>query len=493
MIPFSEWLPDLPDYQNPGSTRAKNVIPGAISYLPMKEISVFSNALGGPCRGAFSGRDTSGVVYTYAGDASQLYSLTTSTFGDVSRSGTGSTAYSLGTTESWEFTQFGNTVLATHIDDELQGIDMGSTNFSNVISSTLKPQARHIGVVRGFVVLGNTREGGTNHPQRVRWSAFNDATDFDADVTTQSDAQDLLGDGADIQRVVGGQTGIIFQRFSIWKMTYIGSPLFFQFDEIEKGRGAYVPGGVIRYGEMIFFLDVDGFYLMNARGGQSQPIGKNKVDRTFFDDLDREYYYNITGAVDPINSLAVWAYPGVGNTGGRPNRLLLFNWSTQRWSLVELEAQLLFRVLTSGFTLEQLDTPSGSDIESLAEPLDSPLWAGGALRFGCFNKDNKLAYFSGSSMDSTVETTELNLNQDNRMVITGVRPVVDGQGTFNVQVGSRNKHTLSTSWGSAISVNRIGVAPVRTNGRYLRFRVNTSGEFNHAQGVEITGKGTGKG
>jgi hypothetical protein len=26
-IPFGEWLPDLPDYQNPGVTVAKNVIP----------------------------------------------------------------------------------------------------------------------------------------------------------------------------------------------------------------------------------------------------------------------------------------------------------------------------------------------------------------------------------------------------------------------------------------------------------------------------------
>ena len=37
-LPFGEWLPDLPDHMNPGSTQAKNVFPAVNSYRPFKNI-----------------------------------------------------------------------------------------------------------------------------------------------------------------------------------------------------------------------------------------------------------------------------------------------------------------------------------------------------------------------------------------------------------------------------------------------------------------------
>ena len=38
-VPFGEWLPDLPDHMNPGSTQAKNVYPAVNSYRPWKNIT----------------------------------------------------------------------------------------------------------------------------------------------------------------------------------------------------------------------------------------------------------------------------------------------------------------------------------------------------------------------------------------------------------------------------------------------------------------------
>jgi len=38
-VPFAEWLPDLPDHLNPGSTEAKNVYPAVNSYRPWKSIT----------------------------------------------------------------------------------------------------------------------------------------------------------------------------------------------------------------------------------------------------------------------------------------------------------------------------------------------------------------------------------------------------------------------------------------------------------------------
>ena len=44
-LPFGEWLPDLPDHMNPGSTQAKNVFPAVNSYRPFKNISLKNTCL----------------------------------------------------------------------------------------------------------------------------------------------------------------------------------------------------------------------------------------------------------------------------------------------------------------------------------------------------------------------------------------------------------------------------------------------------------------
>ena len=62
-LPFGEWLPDLPDHMNPGSTQAKNVFPAVNSYRPFKNISVTSsNATDARTQGARAFKSDSGVV-----------------------------------------------------------------------------------------------------------------------------------------------------------------------------------------------------------------------------------------------------------------------------------------------------------------------------------------------------------------------------------------------------------------------------------------------
>ena len=81
---FKEYLPDLPDLQNPGTTEATNVLPLGNSYQPMQSASVYSDALTAANQGAYSTHDKAGATYTYAGDASKLYSLSNAAYSDVS-------------------------------------------------------------------------------------------------------------------------------------------------------------------------------------------------------------------------------------------------------------------------------------------------------------------------------------------------------------------------------------------------------------------------
>ena len=53
-------MPDQPDYHNGGATEAKNVIPFANSYLPLKAVSQITDAIDARARGAISVRASGG-------------------------------------------------------------------------------------------------------------------------------------------------------------------------------------------------------------------------------------------------------------------------------------------------------------------------------------------------------------------------------------------------------------------------------------------------
>lgn len=482
LIPFGEYTPDLPPYLNTGATVAKNVIPFGNDYAAFPSPVVYSsNGLNSACKGAFSGRSNAGSAYNFAGSGTKLYRLTGGAFDDVSIAGD----YSTAADDVWEFTQWGQQVLATNYTDPIQTYTMGtSTDFANLGGTP--PKARHIGVVRDFVVTANTNDTDGALPYRVRWSALGNEASWTVSSVTQADYQNLDGPGGWCQKVVGGEYGVIFQERAIWRMTYVGSPTVFQFDQVEFGRGTPAPNSVTKVGNFIFYLGIDGFYIFD--GQQSIPIGENRVNKTFYDDLDQTYLYNISSAVDPEKQVIYLAYPGVGNNNGRPNKILMYNYSpnaTKRWSYAETETEWIFLSLGEGYTLDGLDTVS-TNLDLLEFSLDSRVWTGNVRNLSGFNSSHKMVNYTGTALDATIETGEATLHENHRTQVTKVRPVVDGtSATVTVQLGTRNALSESVTWDSSVSLNSTGDAPVRTNARFHRARVNISGDFNFAQGIEV--------
>lgn len=87
--PLGPWLPDLPDYANPGSNTMTNCVPRTVSsYGPAPSTSAVTDALDARCQGAIYVRDASGNVHGFAGDATKLY---TNTSGGVWRDVSGLT------------------------------------------------------------------------------------------------------------------------------------------------------------------------------------------------------------------------------------------------------------------------------------------------------------------------------------------------------------------------------------------------------------------
>jgi hypothetical protein len=436
-------------------------------------------------RGAFSARDADNNVYFYTGDATKLYEGIDDTFTD--RSGT---TYSTASTDNWEILQYDNNIIATNFTDPVQFVEVGggaSANFADLITSTLKPKARHLGVVGSFLVLGNTSDATDGAvPHRTWWSAINDGADFDPDATTQSDYQDQQ-EGGWVRKIVGGvEYGVIFQDRQITRMSYIGTPAIFDFFPVDRKRGTPIPGSVVAHGRLIFYISEEGFFAFD--GSQSHPIGVDKVDKTFWSEFDLNNRHRVSAAIDSVNKLVVWSFPGSGSTGGNPNKLWTYHWVYGKWSEIEIDTMWIAKAETQGYTLDGLDSV-GTDIDDsgvFSESFDSEVWKGGALRFSAFDTSHKLGYFNGANLAATIDTSEAQLLGGQRAMLTATRPLVDG-GTPTVRIGSRNRTTDPHTFSTSVTINAIGECPVRTNARYLRARMEMpAGEtWTHAQGIEV--------
>lgn len=486
-LPFGEWLPDQPTLGLQGATVATNVLPDANAYRPMPSLVPFSTAIGSRALGGIIATDAASSNYNYVGDASAIYSLTQQSFSAVTRAGG---AYTTLGDDVWEFANWGNTVIGVNGKTDLpQQISLGAATFADM---SVGVKASHICALRDFIVLGNVSDSATQ-VYRVRWSALNNPLDFAPSAATLSDYQDLPSEGGPVQKLVGGEYGVVFQRASIWRMLFIGSPVIFQFDHIHKSIGAFAPGAVAVYQNLIFFLSAEGFYsLENAT--TLTPIGRGKVDKFFFSDLHASYTQRISAAIDPVNKLVVWAYASNSTTGGNADKLLVYSWAYNKWSLVSgVDVELVLSSISTGYTLEGLDAIT-TNLDALPVTLDSVQWTGGQVILSAYNSTHKLGRFNGSAMPATITTGEQELIAAQRAYITEVRPVAIGlSANIAVSVLNRNNLTESVSTGAAnVALNATGFAPVRVTSRYFNVQLSLTSDFKQLLGVEVTGTAAGE-
>ena len=469
-IQFEEWLPDQPSITS--LRDAKNVYPTSIGYAPFSNQETFSGTATENLNSVF-GSKFGDEVGIFAGGTTKLFKLdaTDLSLDDVSKLG----GYSGGT---WNFTQFGKVVICANNASKLQAWTLGtSTAFADL--DTNAPVAKYVTVVRDFVFTAHL-DGGTN-PNKVQWSDINSETTWVSGSTSQSDFQ-ILPDAGNITGLSGGEFGLIFCEKGIYRATYAGSPLFWQFDLISRGLGCLEGNSIAQYGATSFFLSDDGFY--KCDGQLVTGIGTEKVDRYFFNDADITDLDSMSSSVDPIKKLVVWNYANVD--GGRS--ILVYNWQLNKWSRVETTATGVGSITTTGYTLEGLEVTLGyTDLDALPASLDDRLWVGGKFLFAGF-KDDKIVTFTGSAYNSELITADLELGYNS--VITLARPQIDN-GSANIKVASRRELDDNIQFGSSVSTSSEGRASLRSAGRYHRLSVSPTGNWTNAVGIDLDVKPQG--
>jgi len=468
-LQFTEWLPDQP--ANAGSLiDAKNVFPVSVGYSPFPNAVDFSGAASENLNSVYAAKFGSEVVI-FAGGASKLFKFNAATeaLEDKSKSG-GYTG-----TSTWNFALFGAEVLATNHTAKVQRWTIGSsTAFADLAAAA--PIAKFVTVVRDFVVCANI--GSTAN--KVQWSDINDATDWVSGTTSQSDFQ-IMPDGGNITGITGGEFGIVFLEKAIARMSYTGSPLFFQFDTISRGLGCIAGGSIAQYGGLSFFLSDDGFY--QTDGQSVTGIGNEKIDKYFFDDVLLESIDSMSSSADPKRKIVVWNY--ANNSGGRS--ILIYNWQLQRWSRASTAATVVGDIATAGTTLEGLGTLGYTDIDTMPASLDARLWVGGKFLFAGA-EDTKIVTFTGSDYNSELITTDVEVGYNS--VVTLARPQIDN-GSATIKIASRRELDDAVIFGDSSTTSAEGRADLRSAGRYHRLEVSPTGNWTTAMAVDIDVKPQG--
>ena len=536
-LQFTDWLPDQPAMA--GSLNdAKNVFPLSLGYAPFPNAENYSGSASENLNGIFVGK-FGADVQVFAGGTSKLFKMdnTDLSMDDVSTAGgysstdnwqfkqfgkkvlaannsarlqaweiasstnfyesstykTGTYSRS-GTTVTVTITSHGLTTATDYRVDITSGtatdgtytitvVDANTFTYTDTVSGTTSgninvftssaPIAKYVTVVRDFVVCGHL-DGGTNS-NKVQWSDINDESYWSTGSTSQSDSQ-IIPDGGNITGLAGGEFGLVFLEKAIVRMSYLGSPLFFQFDTISRGLGCLEGNSLATYGNTSFFLSDDGFY--SCDGTNVVGIGTEKVDRWFFDDCSLTDLGSMTTAIDPVKKLVVWNYKAVDGK----RHMIVYNWQISKWSRVETLATGVGTIASTGTTLEGLTSTLGyTSIDAMTASLDSRLWIGGKFLFAGF-EDDKIITFTGSTYNSEIITTDVEVGYNS--LVTLARPTIDN-GSATVKVASRKELDDTIGFGASVTTSSEGRANLRSHGRYHRFSISPTGNWTNAVGVDV--------
>lgn len=465
MLSFAEWRPDVSDYQGQTTKTILNVVPRGDGYGPFLDIVAFTTAMAAACRGYFYARKADGSITVFAGTSTKLYNLnnTTGAWADVSK---GASTYSaLSNNAQWQFAQFNNYVFATQANAPLQVFDLTlSSAFADAAGSP--PQAAYITVVNRFLVLSGIA---SPNVYRIQWSGLNDVSSVNAWTSgvNQSDFQDLA-DGGVVRGVAGGEAGFIFQDQSIRQMTFApGSPYVFSIQRISEDDGLFAPYSLIRSGDRLLFCSPQGFKML-VPGGYPTPIGKERIDRTFFAELDQSNLQLFIGASDPRSTRVFWGYKTTNGATGRFDKLLCYDWALERWAPEMISGEYLASLSQPGITLEGVDAAYGSNIDTLTLSSLDDISNAALSKISAINSSHQLGFFTGPALEATMETPEQGGPQ--RMFVRGFMPVTDAPTVYG-SVSARETAQAASTTSAESLVNAVGFCPQRVSTRYARARV----------------------
>ena len=507
-LQFGEWRPDIALLDNQYATDAENVFTTANSYQPIPSLLPFSNAMvpDPPVLGLTAARLLSGLWAIYAGTKTRLYRFTLSGWQDVTRS---SGPYNVPDGERWVFAQFGSNLTATQFGDTVQVINVddapATTRFADLGGNP--PLAHNAHVIGDFLVLG----GLADNRRSVRWSGIDNVVQWT--IGNELCDQQEMPDCGIVQGVAGNEgVGYIVQDRGIRLLQFLPGDIktIFNITRAVKDRGSVSEYGFDTVADTLYFLSEDGFYSLT--GTQLNAIGEDKVNRWFLanSDIGRRNQVQCFTSNRPY---VIWAYHSNSATPIY-DKIIIYNWVTQRWSRGSIYAQAWAQLATIPLDLDTtgsepgdywLDAGTGGiafqpnvfqpnvfqvtpypATTVVARSLDSFFYRGGRPKVCAVDENGILGALEGPSLQANIETTEAHLVPGMRAFVNDVYPLVDSD-RMQVTAGLRERLGDDIAWGSPLPVEVTGSASLLTSSRLHRFRITTppGDTWSNAQAVLV--------
>ena len=350
LILFPEYAPDVTPLGQAESQTIFNVVPRGDGYGPVQSLQGYSQALPDLCRGYFFGRRSDGSVSIFAGTATDLYIMDATSLGWNKVSKGGVSYATVPATDNWQFAQFNDLVIAVQQNCPPQKYVL-STSTAFVDLGGNPPFAGSISIIGFFVVLTALQ---ANH-LRAQWSDL-DAPEIWAAGLGLSDFQDFPDGGTCVASSGGDAYGLIFQEQSIRTMTYAaGNPAIFQFYRLSTQEALFAKYSLVNVGNRVFYLGAAGFKMITGTTDIPTDIGKDKVNISFFNDVDAANLQLIIGASAPKATRVYFAYKSLAGTAGYFDKVLVFDWLLNKWTRLNITGEYLATLAKPGLTLEQMD------------------------------------------------------------------------------------------------------------------------------------------
>jgi len=292
-------------------------------------------------------------VESYVGTKTSLYLLGSQDWVDATRNADAYGDDSLATSRVWDFTSWGDDIIAVNYADEPQRLVVGTSKFVDLISSGIIPMARFCAVVGAQLILADinpvaSADGDAytdGKPYSIWASGILDPTSFKAaDYDTQSAIFSLIAQPGGITGLIGGEYGIIFKRNSIWRMSYVGLPVVFKFDTISIGQGTPFPQSLVQVDSDVYFWGNGGIFRVN-QGQSIQRLSGGRVEKLIFDTRFEPYALQsdyspdtvinesmVQGAYDSYTGLVWWFYKGPLDLDHKLSHFIVYNPREDRFS-----------------------------------------------------------------------------------------------------------------------------------------------------------------
>lgn len=290
-------------------------------------------------------------------------------------------------------------------------------------------------------------------PYRVQWSAIGDQTQWPAPLTNaalaaQSGYEDLTASFGNVQGIVGfPQFGIVFQRFGITRMTYVGGDVVFAFAPYEFKHGAINRNCMLQLGTLVYYVTDEGFYVTDGNSASSigtSPDGSIGIDQWFKSNVNQAALSTISAGYDAGTRCVKFSIPT--GTNALPDTLLIYNPAMRRWTKAAIPTELVWADNT-----------------------------GTTHSIGIFDQSHTYAKLSGPTQAGYLETVDVLFPDGMTRYTTGVRPIIKCADVPTARVGVRADPNEAVKYSEDSTRDPFTkICGVFTHGMQTRARVSSA-------------------